>query len=258
MRKVKVSCVSYLNSTPFVYGIRNHRIAESIELSLDNPADSAQKLKDGVVDIGLIPVAAISTIPDPYEVTQWCIGANGPVQSVALFSDVPLDQVKKIYLDFQSVTSNMLTRILAANFWKIKPEFEVAYPGFEQHISGNTAGVVIGDRALQLQNKFKFTNDLAGEWYKFTGLPFVFARWVFNKKPDPDFILQFNDALRSGIENMDVVISQLTTFPGSREQAEHYLKNNLSYQFDDLKKQGMVKFLEHAKHFSNPKVGLLL
>jgi len=246
MSRVKVSCVSYTNSIPFVFGLQNHDVSGDIELSLDSPAACAEKLKNGTVDIGLIPVAAIKDIPDAIQITNWCIGANGAVKSVTLLSEVPFEEVKTILLDFQSVTSNELTRLLAQHYWKINPEFKTSQRGFESQIKGNVAAVVIGDRSLLWQDKYSFVYDLAEEWKKFTGLPFVFARWVSNRKLDTGFLNKFNDALSFGIKNIDTVLANLKKDTDYNPQIESYLKLNLSYEFDDLKRKGMEFFLEKA------------
>ena len=254
MQPVRVSCVSYINSAPFVYGLRQLELSGDIILSLDNPSDCAAKLRDGLVDIGLIPVAAIASVTNANQITEWCIGSNGCVKSVTLLSDVPFDEIKYIYPDFQSVTSNLLARILVSKFWKINPVFLSPQLGFEQHIIGETAGVVIGDRSLQLQHKFKFVYDLSEEWKKFTGLPFVFARWVSNKSLPAVFLTKFNDALSFGIDHMGDVIYKLKTEPGYQKGTENYLLNSLSYNFDSLKKQGMDLYLDYAASFSNSEI----
>jgi len=258
MQPVKVSCVSYINSAPFVFGIRNHEVNKDIILSLDTPADCADKLRLGQVDIGLIPVAAIASIKNAHQVTNWCIGANGPVKSVTLLSDVPLSEIKTIVLDFQSVTSNLLSKILALNYWKINPVFLKSVPGFEQQIHGETAGVVIGDRSLQLQHKFRFVYDLSEEWKNFTGLPFVFARWVSNKKIDEGFLNRFNSALEFGINNIEEVIRELKSVPGYQAGTDDYLRNNLSYNFDAPKKHGMDLYLEYSSQLIISEIKELL
>lgn len=131
---IKVSCVSYLNSIPFVSGLRVLEDENLIKLSLDTPADCATKLIRGEVDLGLIPVATIPLVPGGQIVTDFCIGAKGAVKSVTLLSEVPLSQIKTILLDYQSRTSVNLTRILAKEFWKINPEWKAGETGFESQI----------------------------------------------------------------------------------------------------------------------------
>src|SRR5437867_12268285 len=87
---IKVSCVSYLNSQPFIYGLKNNSIINEIDLSLDVPSVCAEKLRSGSVDIGLVPVAVIPQLKESHIISDYCIGADGKVETVLLLSDVPL------------------------------------------------------------------------------------------------------------------------------------------------------------------------
>ena len=194
MEKIKVSCVSYLNSRPFIYGLQNSDIKNEIELSTDTPAECADKVENGLVDIGLAPVAILSEMEEYRIISNYCIGADGEVGSVLLLSDVPLDEIENIFLDYQSRTSVMLAQILAEKFWNIKPHFIESKENYESLIGNTTAGIVIGDRTFQMKEKFKYIYDLSAEWKKFTQLPFVFACWIANKELDRSFVKRFNDA----------------------------------------------------------------
>ena len=244
-RSVKVSCVSYLNSTPFVHGLLQHDFAGKLDLSLDIPSVCANKLITGKADIGLVPVAAISDIPGAQRISKWCIGADGPVKSVTLLSPVPLDQIETILLDYHSVTSVNLTKVLAKCFWKIKPVWINAKEGFEKNIVGTTAAVIIGDRSLEMQHLFPYVYDLAGEWKNYTGLPFVFACWVSNKEIAPDFLNEFDASLEYGVNHIDDVVTNLAAQPNFYADSISYMKNNLKYAFTDEMKKGMELFLDY-------------
>ncbi|MEO8795423.1 MAG: MqnA/MqnD/SBP family protein, partial [Daejeonella sp.] len=122
MNKIKISAVSYTNTKPFVYGITNSPIIDKVDLSLDIPSTCANKLIDNQVDIGLVPVAALLRIPNYQIITDYCIGADGPVHSVFIFSEKPIAEIKTIRLDEQSRTSNNLALVLLKNYWKSSPE----------------------------------------------------------------------------------------------------------------------------------------
>ena len=96
-KKIKVSAVSYLNTTPFLYGIANSEVKNLIDISLDIPSDCAKKLLSGEVDLGLVPIAVLPLLKEYHIVTDYCIGAQGNVDSVALYSDVPLSEISTIY-----------------------------------------------------------------------------------------------------------------------------------------------------------------
>jgi chorismate dehydratase len=244
---IKISCVSYLNSAPFIHGIRNAVFSETMHLSLDNPAECARKLISGEADIGLVPVAAISAIPHAEIISDYCIGADGPVRSVTLLGEVPADRMKVVLLDYQSRTSVSLVRILAREHWKISPDFRNTTPGYEEGIHGDTGGVVIGDRSLMVSSRYPFVYDLAEEWKKMTGLPFVFACWVSNRILPAVFLEEFNKALKRGLENPDAVVAGLPPGEISPEQIRHYLKHSISYNLDAPKREGLGRFLIYLK-----------
>ena len=174
-KRWRIGAVSYLNTRPLLLGIEQESFLKSIDLVKSYPANIAQDLLSGKIDIGLVPVAILPQLSDPHIVSNYVIGANGAVASVALFSEVPIDEIKSIYLDYQSRTSVQLLKILLSQFWKKEVEFISATEGYIAQISGTTAGVIIGDRALENLSKYPYVYDLGLAWKQHTGLPFVFA-----------------------------------------------------------------------------------
>ncbi len=247
--KIKISAVSYLNSLPFIYGLDNYKnFSEDVDLQKDIPSVCADKLINNEVDLGLIPVAEIKKINSAKIISNYCIGAVGKVNTVQLLSDVPLKDIKQIFLDYQSRTSVNLLKILVKDYWKINPDFKSTSGGYEDMISGTNAGLIIGDRAFIYSGKFKYVYDLSEEWMNYTSLPFVFAAWVSNKDLPQTFINDFNDALKKGLENKDLIINNyLKNNPNINYDIEKYLKHNISYYLDSEKKKGMDLFLKMLK-----------
>src|SRR6187551_3243778 len=162
------------------------------------------------IDVGLIPVAAIPQLPQHYIVGNYCIGTEGEIASVCLFSEVPMSQVKKVYLDYQSRSSVALLKWLMKESWGIDPEFvEARDEAYREEIKGTTAGLVIGDRALEQRKISTFIYDLGSEWKSITGLPFVFAAWVSNKPLTPEFISDFDKANALGLPHIDEIVHEL-------------------------------------------------
>ena len=238
--KIKVSAVSYANSYPFIFGLRNHAVIDQIDLQLDTPADCAQKLLDGEVDLGLVPVAIIPQLAESHIITDCCIGADGAVETVCLFSEVPLDEIEEVILDYQSRTSVQLVQLLAEKHWKISPKWKQADENFIENIKGKTAGVVIGDRAFPMRDKFPIVKDLAEEWKSMTGLPFVFASWVSNKPLNTQFVSGFQEALNFGLSNKKAAIDSLAN--GNNETLVRYVEKAISYKLDDKKRQAVKLF----------------
>jgi len=239
---MKVGAVSYLNTKPLLFGIeRSAELMQQIELITDYPSKIAKQLIDDEIDVGLIPVAAIPFMKEHFIVSDYCIGAENDVASVCLFSDVELDKIETILLDYQSRTSVNLCKVLLKNHWKKDIVLEDAKPDFINEIKGTTAAVLIGDRALQQRKKSKYIYDLAGEWKAFSGLPFVFAAWISNKKLSADFIELFNKKNAEGVNNIDAV---LQTVHCDFYDLKTYYTENISYKLTEEKLKGMNLFLE--------------
>lgn len=244
-QKIRVSAVSYLNTIPFIHGIESsENLMSQIELNRDIPSECARRLMEGEVDLGLIPVAVIPKIKEAHIISDYCIGAVGPVQSVLLFSDVPLNEIESISLDYQSRTSVQLCRQLCKHHWKIDPEFNEAIPGYEKEIKGKNAGLVIGDRCFALKDQFEYVYDLAEEWHYWQNLPFVFACWVSNKELSKEFQSDFNLALQEGLLDLEGAIEKYPFEGLSAEKQLEYLSNAIDYGLDHEKLKGLNLFLE--------------
>ena len=246
--KVNVAAVSYLNTIPFLYGIQNDKgLMSQINLRLEYPSKCADLLKSGEVDIGLIPIVEIPDIPAAEIIGEHCIGAEGKVKTVVLYSDCPLEEIKSVALDYQSRTSVMLAKVLAKYYWNIDVEFVATVEGYIDTISGTRAGVVIGDRSFDLRGSFPYQYDLAEEWYKFTGLPFVFACWVANKPLSDHFKQQFSSAVNNGLEHKKDAIEMFQINENNSVNLQRYFNEHISYNFDQAKKTGLKKFLSLSK-----------
>ncbi len=242
MKKIKVGAVSYLNTKPLLYGIeRSARLMEQIELVTDYPSKIAGQLLKDEIDVGLVPVAVIPQMKEHYIVSDYCIGSDGNVASVCLFSEVEINKIEKVLLDYQSKTSVALCKILMKNHWKKNVLFEDTKGNFAKDIKENTAAVLIGDRALKQRTTSKYIYDLGGEWKTMTGLPFVFAAWISNKKLPEDFIKLFNKKNAEGIDNINEVISENNC---DVYDLHTYYTHNISYTLNLEKLKGMSLFLE--------------
>ncbi len=241
IQKIKVGAVSYLNTKPLIYGFEQGMMSEQTELVFDFPSNIAKKLLTDEIDIGLVPVAVLPLMKEYHIVADYCIGCNGAVASVCLFSDVPLNEIKTVLLDYQSRTSVALLKILLKEHWKIEPELIAAEKGFEQSITGTTAGLVIGDRAFKQIPVSKYHFDLGLAWKEMTGLPFVFAAWVSNKKLPGDFIASFNEATAEGMKFIDKIADQNNFEFYSLKQ---YYTENINYVLDEQKITGLKLFIQ--------------
>ncbi len=249
---MKISIVSYLNSVPLAYGIQHSDALKHFTLTLDIPAVGAAKLDSGEADIALVPIGAFSKPGQVGWVSNYCIGVEGPVRTVCLFSEVPLENIRKVYLDPHSRTSVQLIRILARDHWRTNWEFVPAGEGFEYTaIQGDCAGVCIGDKVFGIENRYRYKYDLAQEWISFSGLPFVFAAWAVKNPVSPDIILQLDAAQLEGIKAIPDIARDWSLKIGLPEfEIRNYLTRNISYQFTKEKKAGMENFLSLIQNLS--------
>ncbi|MCX8021027.1 MAG: menaquinone biosynthesis protein [Chitinophagaceae bacterium] len=241
MNKIRTGIVNYLNTRPFYYGLTHSPVIEKIELISHYPSVIADWLLQGKIDLGLVPVVVLKQMPSHYIVGNYCIGTEGEIASVALFSDVPLEEIREIYLDYQSRTSVALLKYLMRESWHIQPDVkESGDEDYRKKIQGTTAGLVIGDRAFEQRKISRYVYDLGWEWKKHTGLPFVFAVWASAKPLPEDFISEFDEALDMGIRNIPEVLKQ-EDFP--IYDLSKYFTQHLSYELNIPKKKAMEKFL---------------
>ncbi len=243
-RKIRVGAVSYLNTKPLLYGILRSPVIRGIQLIIDYPSRIADMLLNDEIDIGLVPVAVIPQMREYYICGDYCIGSDGPVASVCLFCERPIEEITTVLLDYQSRTSVQLAKVLLEEFWKLTPELVDGGGDFRDHIKGTTAGVVIGDRALEQRKVSPYIYDLGDAWKNLTGLPFVFAAWISNKPLDRDFIIKFNEANGKGLQHIDAIVAEN---PYSVFDLHDYFTKFLDYRLDDPKRKGLARFLDYLQ-----------
>lgn len=240
-KKIRIGAVSYLNTKPLIYGFEHGAMKDKISLELNYPSLLAAALQKNNLDIALLPVAAIPSISNAHVVSPYGIAATKNVASVCLFSQVPIEEIQEIYLDYQSRTSVALLRILLRDHWQTRPMLLDAPEDYISSISGKTAGIIIGDRALEQLNHFDYVYDLAEAWHEHTQLPFVFAAWVSNQILGDDFLSEFNQSIAESLTHIPEVIAQ-NTFPAYSLQT--YFTENIQYELDEDKQKGMTLFLK--------------
>ena len=225
-----------------MYGLMHEGMPEMLEMSLDIPSVCADKLERGEVDLALVPVAILPKLKTPYIISDYCIGTIGAVKTVGIYSDVPIEEITEIYLDFHSRTSVQLAQILMKEYWDVTPKLLQAEEGFIDEIKETVGAVVIGDRTIGLEKKHAYFYDLGAYWMKHTGLPFVFAAWVSNKKLPEEFIAKLNKAFDYGIHSIPELMYILPS-PSADFDLEEYYTEYISYELDTEKKKGLALFL---------------
>ncbi len=246
LTRQRVVAVSYLNTKPLLYGLLRSELQPELDLELAIPSECARRLVAGEADIALVPVAVIPELPEAHIISDYCIGCNGPVATVCLYGEVPIEEMTAIYLDHHSRTSVMLTRLLMQEYWQKDVEFLEAEPGYIDRIGGTVGGLVIGDRTIGLDQRFTHTYDLGAAWKDHTGLPFVFAAWVAVKPVSPAFVARFNQALKQGLDHLPE-LQMLLSSPHPDFSLTEYFTHYIEYQFDAGKKAALARFLTFVR-----------
>lgn len=249
MEKIRISAVRYANTYPFIYGLAETGFDKKVIIETDHPADCAAKLITGRSDIGLIPVAAIPLLKESHIISDFCIGANGRVRTVQLMSNTDFRDIKTVYLDYRSGTSVNLVKVLAKNKWKTEFNWRGTSEDFDfVHIKEKEGIVLIGDQCFEFENNYRFKYDLAWEWKDFTGLPFVFACWTSNRVLPAGFTEEFNSALKTGVNNIDMVVKQFgNTGSIKGSNLKEYLTQNIDFNLNAEKRKALKLFLELLK-----------
>lgn len=233
--------MSYLNTKPLLFGLEHGQLSDEIELLLDYPANLVRLLQTNQIDIGLIPVGALPSLGEYQIISDYCIGTEGEVASVAVFSEVPMEEIDTVLLDYQSRTSVMLCKILFEKYWKKKVQFiNTKDESYIDNIRGNVAGLVIGDRALKVRDAIKYKFDLGLGWKEMTGLPFVFAVWVAVLKSSQTTSDDILDFCSFGLNNLDQVIS---ANPYPYYNLERYYRENIAYRLSPEMKRSIDLYL---------------
>jgi chorismate dehydratase len=269
MSRLRISAISYLNTAPlmwdFEHGATRERLKEQFDVTYTIPSACAEALRIGLGDIGIIPVAAYPTIPGLVVLPGVAIASLAAVRSILLVSRKPLDQVKTVALDTSSLTSVALCKILLAKWLGGPREYRLMTPDLEAMLASCDAALLIGDPALLIQRtSYPTVLDLAEEWRKYTGKPFVFAFWVVREEAlaevgtglgrPADAVLRlaeiFQRSRDHGLapESLRSIANEWAPRLGmSLDEVTSYLKVNIHYFLDDACREGLSLFYKHAE-----------
>jgi chorismate dehydratase len=178
MRPLRISAISYLNTAPLMWDFEHGEAGRDFDISYTLPSACARALEAGTADIGIIPAAAYAQIPGLMILPDVAIASRRPVRSILLVSRVPIDQIRTVALDTSSMTSVALTKVLFEKWLGGGRTYTAMAPDIEKMLADHDAGLLIGDPALQVDRSRYLTLDLAEEWIRRTGKPFVFAFWA--------------------------------------------------------------------------------
>ena len=231
-------------------------VGSAFDISYTLPSRCAAALQDGSADIGIIPAAAYAAIPDLFILPGVAIASKQAVRSILLVSKVPVERIQTVAVDASSLTSVSLLQILFTKWWGGRRSFTTMAPDVERMLEQHDAGLVIGDPALKVDRSRYFTYDLAEEWIRFTGRPFVFAFWAVRQAAlkDPSLTLDlasiFQESRDHGVqaENLERIASEWShRIDLSESDIKSYLTQNIHYYLDSACLDGVQLFYRYEE-----------
>jgi chorismate dehydratase len=259
MKHLRISAISYLNTAPLMWDFEHGNVGSEARTDFDVvytlPSECAVSLREGSADIGIIPAAAYTSIPDLAILPGVAIASHQAVRSILLVSKVPLDKVRTVALDTSSMTSVALTKVLFAKWWGGGRTFAAMAPDIERMLDECDAGLVIGDPALKIDRSRYISYDLAEEWIRLTGRPFVFAFWAVRQAAlreavrDSELASVFQDSRDHGLlpESLDRITRDWAPRLGMGEkEVKSYLTENIHYSLDPECLDGLQLFYRYA------------
>jgi chorismate dehydratase len=258
MKRLRISAISYLNTAPLMWDFEHGDadIRSNFDISYTIPSQCAATLREGSADIGIIPAAAYTSIPDLAILPGIAIASRRAVRSILLVSKVPLEKIRTVALDTSSMTSVALVKVLFAKWWGDGRTFAAMAPDIEQMLEMHDAGLVIGDPALKIDRSRCITYDLAEEWIRLTGKPFVFAFWAVRQAAlkdaprDLDLATVFQESRDHGLlpESLDRIAREWAPRLGlSGGEVKSYLTENIHYSLDPDCLDGLQLFYQYAR-----------
>jgi chorismate dehydratase len=242
---MRIGVVAFTNTLPLAEGLERHLPRARIVRA--TPARIADGLKNGALDVGLAPVAALADHPAWAVVPGLGIAAEGPVRSVLLLSRVPAGDIRRLVLDPASRTSNLLARLWLRHAHAADP---AAGPGAADpaaRLSAGDATVVIGNDALFWTAPVAVRIDLAQAWTRWTGLPFVFAVWAGPGAGAPGLAAGLGACYRENAERLPALAERAAAGdPARRDLIESYLRTNIRYRLGSRENEGLARYLGMA------------
>lgn len=248
----KVAASSYLNSAPLLYSFTSGSQRAACELiSHAAPSRCGQLLADREVSAALIPAIEYQRIPAIRIVPDVAVAAKREVRSVVLASKVPMEDVQSVALDTSSRTSAALIHVLFREYYGRLPQLEPAAPDLPSMLERHEAALIIGDPAILADRSRLRVYDLAAEWRKRTGLPFVFAFWCVREGEEERMRgVDFARARDEGFTHRREIAQQYSASLGlPAGDLLSYLESNINYHLDQENLLGLeLYFSLAAKH----------
>jgi chorismate dehydratase len=233
---LRVGKVRYLNTVPLFYRLEGFEIVEG------HPTELVKRLRSGDIDAGIVSSVEYFFNPEDYFVLpDLSISSAGKVCSVLLLSDKPVENLRRVKITSSSLTSRYLLYYLFKEIYRID---------FEEVSFGAEAELLIGDEALDLRSSYSYVYDLGEEWFKHTGLPFVYALFLVRREAPREAVHKLYSKVRMSI---DAFFKDLEK--GKAELPDSFLKEYLSSCIDYGLSEAHLESLRRFFSFMEKETG---
>jgi chorismate dehydratase len=246
VNQLRISAVSFLNTTPLVWGLTHGPLDGRAEIWFEVPSACAASVAGGVADVGIIPVIEMARQGLP-SVPGLGIASDGDVRSIFMVSHVPAEKIRSLALDTSSRTSVALARVILVQKYGVRPRTIPYPPNVAKMLTLADAALLIGDPALRLapQQEGYFVYDLGREWTEMTGLPMVYAMWAGRGAAEAAELLQ--ESYAYGRDRIDeIVASEAAPRNIPLELARNYLTRNIVFELGERHMRGLELYLSLA------------
>jgi chorismate dehydratase len=218
--------------------------AAGLEIVTGSPAQLADQLSDGELDMAMIPAIEYLKQANQFRLLpNISIASRNKVGTVLLISKYPLEAIHSLALDDRSRTSVALLEVLYSNVFPAGLSLENQKPDPEKMLENHDAALIIGDQALGFTKKNALIYDLSEEWFNLTGKTFVHAVIVVREGINVQFSQTIIAAKREGLKNLDVIAKTQAKKTGHPVAlVQDYLKNKIRYDFGEEEMEGLASF----------------
>jgi chorismate dehydratase len=193
---LSVGRTPYLHSEPFYFDMARRGIA----LYDLVPSALATAVEHGEIDAGPLPLVDCFRLADRLQpVAGFCLASTERTGSTLLYSTRPIEALDGAHIAIpdEAATAPRLLHALLRLQYQVQPG---AYVSLQ---AAHDAFLVIGDQGLRQRYSapgFPYRYDLGEAWHTWTGLPFVFARWMVRQDIAPAELALLEDTLYVGLE----------------------------------------------------------
>ena len=244
-----ISLVKYLNTAPLHWGLTHGPFGKGFETRFSTPAECSDQLASGEASIGLIPAVEYQNIHGLRVLPGISIASFGPVRSVVLISKKPAETIRSLALDQSSRTSSILVKLLLEKVYDNRPVCVPMAPDLKVMLAAHDAALLIGDAALRAHQKNLFVYDLASEWARWTGFPFVFALWALRPSAEVTSVIpQVYESKNYGLARRREIAEEEAEVRGLTPIGVYdYLSRCIDYDLEAAHLSGLHLFYQLAR-----------